>query len=139
MSFDRLTKLWPASEPTPPKACLWAPGGAPRNFWWVVTPGSQKNLAPFQTKKCHFHTRFQIWRRSQNATYMFTWTEIITSLLRLECQQIRILWVYFLLIWNQSKTIPDSRPKWAKSIPVFKPKRRKKPYSLGRHTPIWLI
>ena len=26
-----------------------------------------------------------------------------------------------------SKTIPDSRPKWAKSIPVFKPKRRKDP------------
>ena len=24
-----------------------------------------------------------------------------------------------------SKTIPDSRPKWAKCIPVFRPKRRK--------------
>ena len=26
-----------------------------------------------------------------------------------------------------SKTIPDSRPKWAKSIPVFRPKRPKNP------------
>ena len=26
-----------------------------------------------------------------------------------------------------SKTIPDSRPKWAKCIPVFRPKRRKNP------------
>ena len=26
-----------------------------------------------------------------------------------------------------SKTIPDSRPKWAKSVPAFRPKRRKKP------------
>ena len=44
----------------------------------------------------------------------------------------------FLLIWSEtintfirsrssSKTIPDSRPKWAKCIPVFRPKRRKNP------------
>ena len=26
-----------------------------------------------------------------------------------------------------SKTIPDSRPKWAKSVPAFRPKRPKKP------------
>ena len=26
-----------------------------------------------------------------------------------------------------SKTIPDSRPKWAKCIPVFRPKRPKNP------------
>ena len=29
-----------------------------------------------------------------------------------------------------SKTIPDSRPKWAKSIPVLRPKRRKNPTEL---------
>ena len=27
---------------------------------------------------------------------------------------------------DPSKTIPNSRPEWAKSIPVFRPKRRKK-------------
>ena len=30
-----------------------------------------------------------------------------------------------------SKTIPDSRPKWAKCIPVFRPKRRKTPTRWG--------
>ena len=47
----------------------------------------------------------------------------------------------FLLIWNwndvrsspavPSKTIPDSRPKWAKRIPVFRPKRPKNPTPWG--------
>ena len=27
-----------------------------------------------------------------------------------------------------SKTIPDSRPKWAKCIPVFRPKKKYKKY-----------
>ena len=30
-----------------------------------------------------------------------------------------------------SKTIPDSRPKWAKCIPVFRPKRHKNPTRWG--------
>ena len=30
-----------------------------------------------------------------------------------------------------SKTMPDSRPKWAKYIPVLIPNRRKKPYSIA--------
>ena len=30
-----------------------------------------------------------------------------------------------------SKTIPDSRPEWAKCIPVFRPKRRKNPTRWG--------
>ena len=37
------------------------------------------------------------------------------------------------------KTIPDSRPKWEKCIPVFRPKTSQKPYPMGRHIPIWLI
>jgi len=32
---------------------------------------------------------------------------------------------------DPSKTIPDSRPKWAKSIPVFRAKRRKHPTHWG--------
>ena len=54
LSFDRLTKLWPASEPTPPKACLWATGRAPTNFWWVVTPDSQKKPGPISDQKMSF-------------------------------------------------------------------------------------
>ena len=33
---------------------------------------------------------------------------------------------------DPSKTIPDSRPKWAKFIPVFRPKQRKNPTRWGR-------
>ena len=50
---------------------------------------------------------------------------------------IKNLSVCFLLIWNLKRTMPsstpvvplkaiaDSRPKWAKSIPVFRPERCK--------------
>ena len=37
--------------------------------------------------------------------------------------------LYTLLI--PSKTIPDSRPKWAKSIPVFRQKQHKHPTHWG--------
>ena len=60
---------------------------------------------------------------------------------RLECKQKKFLKfvsnahisLSFLLIWNAvpSKTIPDSRPKWAKRIPVFRPKRPKNPTPWG--------
>ena len=30
-----------------------------------------------------------------------------------------------------SRTVPDSKPKWAKSIPVFRPKGRKNPFLWG--------
>jgi len=69
----------------------------------------------------------------------------MSSLLRLECQQTRFLKILFefaffssfvihLKLKRQirsyipvisSKTIPDSRSKWAKSTPVFRPKRHK--------------
>ena len=32
-----------------------------------------------------------------------------------------------------SKTTPDSRPKWAKCIPVFRPERRKNPFRWGTY------
>ena len=62
-------------------------------------------------------------------------TEIMSCLLRLECQkkdfwksiptffliQLELKWRY----WVPLKTIPKSRPKWAKTIPVFRPKRGK--------------
>ena len=69
-----------------------------------------------------------------------------SSLLRLEQQQKRFLiriTSSLSLIWNWNnnstfstpvvplKIIPDSRSKWAKSIPVFRPKRRKHPTQSG--------
>ena len=46
-------------------------------------------LTLFQTSDLasKIHIRFQTWRRSQNAKCIFTKTEIISSLLRLERQQ----------------------------------------------------
>ena len=37
------------------------------------------------------------------------------------------------------KSLPNSRPKWPKCIPVFRPKRPKNPTLLGWHIPIWLM
>ena len=37
----------------------------------------------------------------------------------------------FILSCSSPKTIPDSRPKWAKFIPVFRQKRRKNPTRWG--------
>ena len=63
------------------------------------------------------------------------------SLLRLERKRknssnpFRILIFFFLSysfgIETPSKSIPDSRPKWPKCIPVFTPKRRKNPTRWG--------
>ena len=38
-----------------------------------------------------------------------------------------------------SKTIPDSRPKWEKCTPVFRPKRPQNPTLWGAHTYIAYI
>ena len=56
--------------------------------------------------------------------------------------RIRTFLFLSLLIWNCNdqyvhtlrrflETMPDSRPKWAKCIPVFRPKRRKNPTRWG--------
>ena len=105
----------------------------------------------FRPKNVIFHTRFST--RSLKFTNVFTpglWAEIMLSLLGLEWKQknsskpfqIRI----FLSLSHSfglkkkirsyipelpSKTILDSRPKWAKCIPVFRPKRRKNPTRWG--------
>ena len=47
--------------------------------------------------------------------------------------EIGILWTYFYSFTTvvRSKTIPDSRPELAKSIPIFRPKRCKNPTLWG--------
>ena len=98
----------------------------PRNSWWGCAARFSKSLPSFRPKNVIFHTRFQtcLW-------------EIMSSLFRLERQQTRFLkilfefayfsfFVIYLKLKRQirsyipavsSKTISDSRPKWAKSIP----------------------
>ena len=127
-------------------------------YVWVCRPVLEI-LSHFQTKNVIFHTRFQT--RPLTSIPVFRpelWAEIMLSLLRLERKQkhysqpFRIR-IFFFLSYSFGieainrfrhsvvplKTISDSRPKWTKSIPVFRPKRRKKPYPMGRHIPKWLI
>ena len=78
------------------------------------------------------------------------WAEIMLSLLRLERKQKNSsnpfgICIFLFLSYSfgietintfihsvvPSKTIPDSRPKWAKCVPVFRPKRRKNPTRWG--------
>ena len=97
-------------------------------------------LTLFQTKKCHFHTRFLPGLKNsypfsdlpeqklchhqldQNASKKilkihFEFAYFSRFLFHLDLkQQIRS---YTPVV--PSKAIPDSRPKWAKSLPVFKP------------------
>ena len=74
-------------------------------------------LTRFQTKKCRFSTvqtknyskfRIRIFLFLANSFGIKTINTYIHSVV-------------------PSKTIPDSRPKWAKCIPVFRPKWRKNP------------
>ena len=87
------------------------------------------------------HTRFQTWRRSQDATYMFTKTEIRPSLLRLQRQQkdflkfilnsqfMGVFLIHLEPIDEYAHTPRSSLENytWFQSIPVFRPKRCKNP------------
>ena len=104
-------------------------------------------LTLFRTKKCIFsypssdlaseiHTRFQTWRLRNY---------FIITLIRTRPKKIshshRSLSFYLIWNWNDEyvhillrgppRTIPDSIPKRAKFIPVFRPKRRKNPTLWG--------
>ena len=107
---------------------------------WTLNPGSgSSNNDPISDpiQKCNFPHPF--------SDLAFT-----LSLLRLECKQnnssnpfrIRIFLFLphssgietintFIHSVVPSKTIPDSRPKWAKCIPVFRPKWHKTPTPWG--------
>ena len=77
----------------------------------------------------------------------------MSSILRLERKQknlqmhFQCAYFYFLTIKLMrsytavvpSKTIPDSRPKWEKCTPVFRPKRPQNPTLWGAHTYIAYI
>ena len=106
-------------------------------------------LTLFQTKKCHFphlfsdqtskiHTRFQTWPLGRN------YVCILSADKNNSPNSFRIRIFLFLsysfgiktintFIHSRSslETIPDSRPEWAKCIPVFRPKQRKNPTRWG--------
>ena len=110
---------------------------------WGVPPGSP-NPDPISDQKMLFFT--PVFRPGLY--------EIMLSLHRFVHQQNRLLKIHFEFAYFpflsysfgiktinrfiHSKTIPNSRPKWAKSIPVFRLKWQKNHTLLGRHIPIWL-
>ena len=85
-------------------------------------------LTLFQTKKCHFshpfsdlaskiHTCFQTWGWSQNTTYVFTSTEIMSSLLRLERQQ-KYFFLSYSFIIKTTNTFIHYRNFLGKPYPI---------------------
>ena len=137
---------------------VYSPWGYPWEFLVGVCRPVHKIQTRSQTKKCHFPPRFQT--RPLKSITVFRpglQTEIMLSLLRLErkpkkCLNPFRIRMFLFLSYSfgietintfipsvvPSKTIPVSRPKWAKCIPVCRPKRRKNP-TMGRHIPIQLI
>ena len=108
-------------------------------------------LTLFQTRKCLFHTRFQtrplksipVFRPALQAEIMLSLLSQSANKKIFKSISNSHISLSFLLIWNwnekirsygpvvPSKTIHDSGPKWAESIPHFTPKRRKNPPRWG--------
>ena len=123
------------------------PGGVLLGIIGGVCDPVLQILTLFWTKKCIFsypssdlaseiHTRFQTWRLRN----YFIITLIGTRTKKISRSHVSLS---FYLIWNwnheyvrtllrvSSRTIPDYRPKWAKPLPVFRPKRRRNPTLWG--------
>ena len=95
---------------------------------------------PFSDQTSKIHTRFQTWALGRN--YVISYIRAQTK----KILQIHFEFAYFLFLSYSfemetinfsyipvvpSKTIPDSRLKWAKCIPVFRAKQRKNPTRWG--------
>ena len=111
-----------------------------RGYSWQFLVGACHTvlqiLTLFQTKICHFshpfsdlaskiHNRFQTWplRNYVIITQIRTPTKKISFfLIYLKLKQ----WIRSYITVGSSKPVPDSRPKWAKTIPVLRSKRRNK-------------
>ena len=135
-----------------------------------VPPGSQNPDLISDKKNVIFRTRFQIWPLKSipvfrpggdHKTQHKHWheTEIMSSLLRLNVQQIDFLksisnshiTLSFLFIWNSEATntlihhrssfVNHNRfqTKMSKVCTLFQTKTEQKPYPMGRHIPIWLL
>ena len=129
-------------------SCFIPPGGYSWEFLAGVCRPLLQILTRFQTKKCNYphpfsgqiskiHTRFQTWPLERNYDIS---TYIIERKQKDSSNPFRICIFLFLshsfgiettntFIRSEipSKTIPDSRPKWEKCIPVYRPKGRKNP------------
>ena len=132
----------------------------PGNSWWGCAARFSESWPYFRPKNVIFHTRFQTRLALKSTIPIFRpgpKAEIMSSFLGLECKQkflrihFKFIYFFFVLMYLKlkqqlhsyspvvpSKTIPYSRPKWAKCLPVFRPKRTKN-HTLwsGMIWPIW--
>ena len=122
-----------------------SPRDSPGNSWWGCAARFSKSWPYFRPKNIIFHTLpfsdLEVITK-RNITCLHK-TEIMSSLVRLKLQQKKAISNFMLHFLSYSfelkrrtrwyttvvplLTVPDSRPKWAKSIPVSRQKRRKNP------------
>ena len=133
--------------------------GRPRRRRGHFPPGGYRPvpqiLTRFQTKKCNFphpfsdqtskiHTRFQTWPLRKKLCYHYLPVRAQTK----NCSNPFRIRIFLFLAYSfgietintfihsvvPSKTIPDSRPKWAKCIPPFSDQNGAKtlPYGIGK-------
>ena len=114
--------------------------GTPGDSWWGCAVGFLKSRPYFRPKNVIFHTRFQTWALGRN--YAITCIRAQTKkffklisnshiflFLSYSFEMEAIDFSYIPVV--PSKTIPDSRLKWAKCIQVFRAKQRKNPTRWG--------
>ena len=111
-------------------AAIKSPGGTPGNSWWWCTAWLSKSWPYiFQTQKCHFSHSFSDLASEKLCHHYLDWNTNGSDFLNSP-----FLFVSYSFgierintrSYNPvvpSKTIPDSRPKWTKSITVFRPKQ----------------
>ena len=131
----------------PPFCMTGTPGGTPGNSWWgyyTVPPGSP-NPDPISDQKVSFSTPVFRPLKSIPIFRPGLYAEIMSSFLKLERKQTKnslnafrigiflfrsySFGIQTITTFNYApvvplKTVPNSRPKWAKCIPVFRPKTR---------------
>ena len=122
------------------------PGGVLLGILGVGVPPGSSNPDPISDqKKCNFphpfpdqtskiHTGFQTWPLGRNYVIITSPLERKQKIIQIHFEFAVLFLAYsfgiktintFILSVVPSKTIPDSTPKWAKCIPVFRAKRRK--------------
>ena len=108
------------------KKISWA--GTPGNSWWGWAAQFFNSWPYFKPKKfVIFHALFQSWPPGRN--YVIEFANISFSFLFINLELKRQIHSY--ATFFPSNTIANSKPKWAKCIPVFRPKKRKNHILLG--------
>ena len=120
--------------------------GVPLEILGGGIPPYSLNPDPISDQKCHFPYPFADLAFRQKLCHHYLDKRADKKIKFFKSISYSHISLSFLLIYPPpppppqvpSKTIPDSRPKWAKFIPVFGPKKAQKPYPTTS-TPISFI